>query len=152
MKEKDHKDISFNRKALYNYSVEDKLECGIELFGTEVKSVKLGQFAYADSYAKVENEELWLVALHITPYAFGNIFNRDPDRPRRLLAHKREIKKLKRKIMEKGLTLIPLRFYLKKGLVKVEIAICKGKKIVDKRETIKARDLKRETAREYKIR
>jgi SsrA-binding protein len=152
MKEKDHKDISFNRKALYNYSVEDKLECGIELVGTEVKSVKAAKFAYADSYAKVENEELWLVGLHITPYEFGNINNHDPDRLRKLLVHKIEIKKLKRKIMEKGLTLVPLRFYMKKGLVKIELAICKGKKTFDKREVIKDRDLRRETAREYKSR
>jgi SsrA-binding protein len=150
-KEKGQKDISFNKKALFNYAVIDKLECGIELVGSEVKSIKLGQVAYADSYAKVENDELWLVGLHVTPYAFGSIFNVDPVRNRRLLAHKMEIRRLRRKIMEKGLTLVPLRFYLKKGLVKMEIALCKGKKLVDKRETIKARDQKRETDREYRI-
>jgi SsrA-binding protein len=151
MKEKARKEISFNKKAQFNYFIEDKLECGIELFGTEVKSVKLGKLAYTDAYVKVENDELWLVGLHITPYAFGNIHNHDPDRERKLLAHKQEIKRLRRKIMEKGLTLVPLRFYLIKGLVKVEIAICKGKKLVDKRDVIKQRDLKREAEREFRI-
>jgi SsrA-binding protein len=150
-KDKDRKEISFNKKAHFNYTVEDKLECGIELVGTEVKSIKLGQIAYGDSYAKVENDELWLVGLHITPYAFGSIYNHDPDRNRKLLAHKMEIKRLKRKIMEKGLTLVPLRFYLKKGLVKLELAICKGKKLADKREVIKDRDQRREIAREFRI-
>ncbi|MBN1696070.1 MAG: SsrA-binding protein SmpB [Spirochaetales bacterium] len=146
-----YKNVAVNRKARFNYTVEDSLECGIELKGTEVKSVKAGKLSYTDSYAKVENDELWLVGLHISPYDFGNIHNHDPDRIRKLLAHKQEIKRLKRKIMEKGLTLIPLRFYLVKGLLKVEIGICKGKKTYDKREDIKKRDLKRIVEREYKI-
>jgi SsrA-binding protein len=151
VKEDQEKNISVNRKARFNYYIADTLECGIELKGTEVKSVKSGKLSYTDSYAKVENSELWLVGLHISPYDFGNIHNHDPDRIRRLLAHKQEIKRLKRKIMEKGLTLIPLRFYLVKGRVKVEIGICKGKKVFDKREEIKKRDLKRLAEREYKI-
>jgi SsrA-binding protein len=149
--EEQEKKISVNRKARFNFYIEDTLECGIELKGTEVKSIKAGKLSYTDSYAKVENNELWLVGLHISPYDFGNIHNHDPDRIRRLLAHRKEIKRLKRKIMEKGLTLIPLRFYLVKGIVKIELGICKGKKVFDKREEIKKKDLKRIAEREYKI-
>jgi SsrA-binding protein len=149
--EEQEKKISVNRKARFNFYIEDSLECGIELKGTEVKSIKAGKLSYTDSYAKVENNELWLVGLHISPYDFGNIHNHDPDRIRRLLAHRKEIKRLKRKIMEKGLTLIPLRFYLVKGIVKIELGICKGKKVFDKREEIKKKDLKRIAEREYKI-
>jgi SsrA-binding protein len=149
--EDQEKNISVNRKARFNFYVEDTLECGIELKGTEVKSVKAGKLSYTDSYAKVENNELWLVGLHISPYDFGNIHNHDPDRIRRLLAHRKEIKRLRRKIIEKGLTLIPLRFYLVNGRLKIELGICKGKKVFDKREEIKKRDLKRLAEREYKI-
>lgn len=151
MKDAGNKDISINRKASFNYFVEERMECGIELAGTEVKSIKIGKCSFADSYGKIENEELWLVGFHVTPYAFGNIFNKDPDRQRKLLAHKTEIKRLKRKVSEKGFTLVPLRVYIKKGMVKVEIGLCKGKKNVDKREVIKERDLKREVAREFRI-
>lgn len=150
-KEVEEKNIAVNKKAQFNYFVTDSLECGIELKGTEVKSVKAGKFSFSDSYAKIDNNELWLVGLHISLYTFGNIHNHDPDRNRKLLVHRQEIKRLKRKIVEKGLTLIPLRFYLIKGLVKVEIGICKGKKIHDKREVIKKRDLKREAEREFKL-
>jgi SsrA-binding protein len=151
-KEAEEKQLAVNKKAKFNYYVTDSLECGIELKGTEVKSVKAGKFSFSDSYAKIDNDELWLVGLHISLYSFGNIHNHDPDRNRKLLVHKQEIKRLKRKIMEKGLTLVPLRFYLIKGLVKVEIGICKGKKIHDKREVIKKRDLQREAQREFKFR
>lgn len=150
-KKVEEKKLAVNKKARFNYYVTDSLECGIELKGTEVKSVKAGKFSFSDSYAKIENNELWLVGLHISLYTFGNIHNHDPDRNRKLLAHKQEIKRLKRKIQEKGLTLVPMRFYLMKGLVKVEIGICKGKKIHDKREVIKKRDLKREAQREFKL-
>jgi SsrA-binding protein len=139
--------LAVNRKARFNYSVEDTLECGIELRGTEVKSLKEGKFSFSDSYGRVENDELWLVGLHITPYRFGNIFNHDPDRPRKLLAHRQEIKRLHRKVAERGLTLVPLSFYLSRGIVKLELGICRGKKVVDKREAIKRRDLKRDTER-----
>mgnify|MGYP006293483339 CR=1 FL=1 len=152
-KKSELKTISLNRKARFNYTVEETLECGIELQGTEVKSIKTGKFSYSDAYAKIEKDELWLTGLHVTPYEFGNIHNHDPDRQRKLLLHKNELKRLKRKVTEKGLTLIPLRFYLvKRGLVKVEIGVCKGKKLVDKRDTIKKRDQKREEEREFRIR
>jgi SsrA-binding protein len=144
--------LALNKKARFEYEVVETLECGIALSGTEVKSIKIGQFSFADSYAKVENAQLWLVSLHITPYIFGNIHNREPARTRKLLAHKQEIKRLKRKTDEKGLTLVPTKFYLKKGLVKVEIAVCRGKKQADKRQAIKARDVKRDVDRDFRKR
>ena len=150
MRDKARKNLASNRKAFFDYSVEEKLECGIELVGTEVKSLKDGKFSFADSYAKIENDQLWLEGLHVTPYVFGNINNHDPDRLRRLLVHKKEIKRLRRKVMEKGLTLIPLAFYLLHGLVKLELGVCRGKKLYDKREVIKNRDLNREIQREFK--
>ncbi len=144
--------LALNRKAKFNYTVLDTLECGIELKGTEVKSIREGKFSFGDSYAKVDGGELWLYGLHISPYPFGNRFNHDPDRKRKLLAHKQEIKRLSRKVDEKGLTLVPLKFYLKHGLVKLELGLCKGKRIYDKREEIKRRDLKREAEREFRNR
>lgn len=140
-----------NRRARFNYDVEETLECGIELKGTEVKSVKTGKISFADSYARIERDELWLSGFHISPYPFGNIYNPDPDRERKLLAHKEEIAKYRRKVDEKGYTLIPLKFYLKKGRVKVEIGLCKGKKLYDKREDIKQKDIKRDMARESRF-
>jgi SsrA-binding protein len=144
------KNLAINKKAKFNYTVEESLECGIELKGTEVKSVKGGKFSFSDCYAKIENEELWLVGLFISPYDFGNRFNHEPSRPRKLLVHKKEIKRLKRKVQEKGLTLVPMRFYLKRSLVKIELSVCKGKKLVDKREEIKKRDIKRDLEREFR--
>jgi SsrA-binding protein len=139
--------LAVNRKARYNYTVDDTVECGIELRGTEVKSMKERGFSFSDSYAKIEDGELWLVGLHVTPYKFGNIHNHEPDRTRKLLVHKQEIKRLSRKVAERGLTLVPLSFYLKRGMVKLELGICRGKRLVDKREAIKRRDLKREAER-----
>jgi SsrA-binding protein len=139
--------LANNRRARYNYTVEESLECGIELKGTEVKSLKIGKFSFSDAYGKIEGGELWLISLNIQPYLFGNIFNHDPDRPRKLLVHKQELKRLKRKVDEKGLTLVPLKFYLKKGRVKVELGICRGKKLVDKRQSIKQKDMKRDAER-----
>jgi len=146
------KTLAVNKKAKFNYAVTESLECGIELKGTEVKSVKDGKFSFSDCYAKIDNDELWLTGLHITPYTFGNRFNHDPDRPRKLLAHRQEIKRLKRKVQEKGLTLIPLRFYLKRSIVKLELGVCKGKRLFDKREDIKRRDTKRDLEREFRQR
>jgi SsrA-binding protein len=139
--------LANNRRARYNYTVEESLECGIELKGTEVKSLKIGKFSFSDAYGKIEGGELWLISLNIQPYLFGNIFNHDPDRPRKLLVHKQELKRLKRKVDEKGLTLVPLKFYLKKGRVKVELGVCRGKKLVDKRQSIKQKDMKRDAER-----
>ncbi len=144
--------LADNRKARYNYLVLDSLECGIALQGTEVKSLRSGKFSFTDAYARIENNQLWLVGLHITPYEFGNIFNHVPDRKRRLLAHKDEINRLRRKVDEKGLTLVPLKFYLKGRLVKLEIGVCQGKKLHDKRQSIKERDDKRSMDREFKQR
>jgi SsrA-binding protein len=144
--------LAANRRARFNYSVEESLECGIELQGTEVKSFKEGTFSFSDSYGKIENGELWLIGLHVTPYRFGNIHNHDPGRKRKLLVHRQEIKRLTRKTVERGLTLVPLSFYIKHGIIKLELGVCRGKKTVDKREAIKKRDLKRETDRAIKER
>ena len=144
--------IAENRKARFNYSVEDSIECGIALEGTEVKSVKNGQISFPDGFALIENGEVWLQNFHIAEYAFSSIFNHDPDRKKKLLLHKEEIKRLTRKVEEKGFTLIPLDFYLKNGRVKVNLGVCKGKKQFDKRADIKDRDVKREIAREFKDR
>ncbi|MBN2049551.1 MAG: SsrA-binding protein SmpB [Spirochaetales bacterium] len=144
------KTLAVNRRARYDYTVEENLECGIALEGTEVKSLKAGKFSFSDSYAKIDNDQLVLVGFHITPYMFGNIHNHEPDRLRVLLAHKKEIKRLKRKVDERGYTLIPLRVYLKRGLIKLDLGICQGKKQKDKREAIKERDVKREVEREFR--
>ena len=109
--------------------------------------MKERSFSFSDAHAKIDNGELWLVGLHVTPYKFGNIYNHEPDRIRKLLAHKQEIKRLSRKVNERGLTLVPLSFYLTKGMVKLELGICRGKRLVDKRQDIKRRDLKREAER-----
>lgn len=143
--------LSVNRKARYNYSIDESFEAGMALVGTEVKSMKEGRFSFADSYATVDNDELWLVDFHITPYALGNRFNHDPIRRRKLLVHKKEIKRLRRVTEEKGLTLVPLRFYLKRGIVKCELGIARGKKLFDKRDDIRKRDQKRELEREFRI-
>jgi len=139
-----------NRKARFNYTISESLECGIALQGTEVKSFKASKFSFPDAFVEIRNHELFIKNLHVTPYDFGNIHNHDPERIRKLLAHKQEIKKLERKITEKGFTLIPLKFYLVKGRVKVEVGVCKGKKQYDKRNTIKDRDLTRDAERSHK--
>ncbi len=148
----DIKILAVNKKARYLYYVDESMECGIALQGTEVKSMRAGKFSFTDTYAKIENDELILVSFHISPYAFGNLFNHDPDRIRKLLVHKSEIKKLRRKVEQKGFTLIPLKFYLKKGIIKMELGICKGKDIRDKRNTIRDRDQKRDSDREIRDR
>ncbi len=139
--------LARNKKAYFNYEVVDSVDCGIELVGTEVKSMRANRFSFADSYARIKDEEIWLEGLHIAEYTHGNINNHEPVRPRRLLAHKQEIKRLKRNTQEKGYTLIPLRFYLKRGLIKLELGLCRGKRLHDKREQIKKRDQKRDEQR-----
>lgn len=141
--------IAENRKARFNYSVEETYECGLELQGTEVKSVKNGSISFPDSFAEISNGEVWLKNFHISEYFFSSIFNHNPDRPKKLLLHKDEIKRLTRKVDEKGFTLIPLNFYLKNGKVKATLGVCKGKKAFDKRETIKNRDIDRDIQREF---
>jgi SsrA-binding protein len=143
--------LAVNKKARFNYSIDESFECGIVLVGTEVKSIKEGRFSFADSYAQVEKDELWLIDFHVTPYAFGNRMNHDPLRRRKLLVHRKEIKRLRRIVEEKGLTLVPLRFYLKRGIVKCDLGIARGKKLFDKRDDIRKRDQKRELEREYRM-
>lgn len=141
-----------NRRARFLYSVEERLECGIQLAGSEVKSMKSAMFSFTDAYVEVRDTELWLRNFHITPYSHAGVFNHDAERPRRLLAHRKEILKLERRVNEKGLTLIPLKFYLSHGYVKVEVGLCRGKKMHDKRESIKRRDIERDLNREYRAR
>ena len=144
--------IASNKKALHDYFVLQKLEAGIELTGTEVKSLREGKANLKDSYVAIERGEARLVGAHISPYSHGNIQNHDPERKRRLLLHKREIEKLHEQIQEKGLTVVPLRLYFKKGRVKTEIAVVRGKKLYDKRETEKRREQEREAAAAMKVR
>lgn len=141
--------IAENRKVRFDYFIEETYECGIELQGTEVKSVKNGSISFLDSFAEIINGEVWLKNFHISEYSFSSVFNHNPDRPKKLLLHKEEIKRLTRKIDIKGYTLIPIDFYLKNGRVKVTLGVCKGKKQFDKRATIKDRDIKRDLAREF---
>lgn len=144
--------IAQNRRARFDYAVEETLECGIVLEGSEVKSLRTGKVSFPDGYAAFENGELWLKNVHINEYSFSSIFNHDPDRPRKLLAHAHELKRLRRRVDEKGYTLIPLDFHFTKGRVKVELGLCKGKKLGDKRDAIKERDVKREMARAFRDR
>ncbi|MCK9348702.1 SsrA-binding protein SmpB [uncultured Sphaerochaeta sp.] len=139
-----------NKKAYFNYEVIEDLECGISLAGTEVKSIRDGRFSFSDSYVTIDKQGLTLVGLTIQPYTHGNINNHEPNRNRRLLAHKAEIKKFKRKVDEKGFTLVPTSIYLKGNLVKVQISLCRGKQLHDKRAVVKERDLNRDTRRELK--
>jgi SsrA-binding protein len=141
--------IAENRKARFDYSIEETYECGIELQGTEVKSVKNGNISFPHSFAEITNGVVWLENFHISEYAYSSIFNHNPDRPKKLLLHREEIKKITRKVEEKGNTLIPINFYLKNGRVKLTLGVCKGKKMFDKRATIKNRDIERDIQREF---
>ena len=145
----DRKIIAENRKARFDYFIEDTYECGIVLQGTEVKSVKNGNISFPDAFAEIVNGEVWVKNFHISEYSFSSIFNHNPDRPKKLLLHAEEIKRLTRRVEEKGCTLIPLYFYLKDGRVKVTLGVCKGKKMYDKRATIKDRDIQRDIQREF---
>ena len=141
------KPVAQNRKAWHDYFIEDKLEAGIELCGTEVKSVRQGHMNLKDSFCAAKDGEMFLYGAHISPYEKGNIFNRDPRRTRKLLLHKREIRRLAAKVQQDGYALIPLSVYFKGPRVKVELALAKGKKLYDKREAAAQRDAKREIAR-----
>lgn len=142
--------ICNNKKAFHDYFIEERFEAGIVLQGTEVKSLRLGKANLADAFALVRDGEAWLHNLHISPYDFGNRANHDPDRQRKLLLHKKEITRLFGKVREQGYTLIPLRVYFKDGKVKVELGLAKGKKLYDKREDIKKKDMQREVAKALK--
>ncbi|MCX8104550.1 MAG: SsrA-binding protein SmpB [Ignavibacterium album] len=148
--ENEEKNITVNRKARHEYHILQTYEAGIVLVGTEVKALREGKANLVDSYATIKNGEVWLVGAHISEYKQGNINNHNPTRDRKLLLNKSEIRKLIGKTKEKGLTLIPLRLYFKKGRVKVELALAKGKKSYDKRETIAKRDFQREQERRIK--
>ena len=142
--------ICNNKKAFHDYFIEERFEAGLVLQGTEVKSLRLGKANLNDAFAMVRDGEAWLHNLHISPYDFGNRANHDPDRMRKLLLHKREIEKLFGRIREQGYTLIPLRLYFKDGKAKVELGLAKGKKLYDKREDIKKKDMQREVAKVMK--
>ena len=136
-----------NRRARHDYFVLDTWEAGIELRGTEVKSLRMGKCNLKDSFAQVKNGEMLVQGMHISPYENGNIFNTDPMRPKRLLMHKSEIRKAQQSVMQQGLSLIPLSIYLKDGRMKLELALCKGKKLYDKRDDMAKRDAKRDIER-----
>jgi len=142
--------IANNKKAYHDYFINDTYEAGISLHGTEVKSLRMGKCSVKEAYLKVENGEMIIYGMHISPYEKGNIFNRDPLRPRKLLLHKYEINKLAGKIQEKGFTLIPTKVYFKDSKVKVEVGLARGKKLYDKRHDLALKDQKREAQREFK--
>jgi SsrA-binding protein len=144
------KSVAQNKKAKHDYFIEQTYEAGIELTGTEVKSIRQGKVNLRDSYAYIKDGEVFISGMHISPYEKGNIFNQDPLRDRRLLLHKYEINKLMGYTQQKGLTLIPLQVYFKSGRVKIELAVARGKKLYDKRQDIAARDAKREIDRRIK--
>ena len=151
-KEKGSRLIANNKKAYHDYFIEETYEAGIALHGTEVKSLRMGKCSIKESFVRIENEEVYIYGMHISPYEKGNIFNRDPLRVKKLLLHKSEIRKMKGKIAEKGYTLVPLKVYFNRSLVKVEIGLAKGKKLYDKRQDIAKKDERREAERDFKVR
>lgn len=144
--------IANNKKAYHDFFIEDKIEAGISLAGTEVKSLRQGKCSIKESFIRIEKGEVFIYGMHISPYEKGNIFNKDPLRVKKLLLHKYEINKIAGKIAEKGYTLVPLQVYFRGSLVKVEIGLAKGKKLYDKRQDIAKKDQKREAEKEFKIR
>ncbi len=143
--------IANNKKARHDYFLEENYEAGISLHGTEVKSLRMGKCSIKEAYVKIEQGEVVIYGMHISPYEKGNIFNKDPLRPKKLLMHKKEIRKLKQKIAEKGYTLVPVQVYFKGSLVKVQISLAKGKKLYDKRDDIAKKDQRRESERNFKV-
>ncbi|RKJ50298.1 SsrA-binding protein SmpB [bacterium 1XD42-54] len=143
--------IANNKKAYHDYFIEDKYEAGISLHGTEVKSLRMGKCSVKESFLRIENGEVFIYGMHISPYEKGNIFNKDPLRVRKLLMHKAEINKITGKIAEKGYTLVPLQVYFKGSLAKVEIGLARGKKLYDKRQDIAKKDQRREAEKEFKV-
>ena len=144
--------IANNKKAYHDYFIRDTIEAGIALHGTEVKSLRMGKCSIKESFIRIENGEMFIYGMHISPYEKGNIFNKDPLRVRKLLLHKSEINKMLGKQKEKGIAIVPLKVYFKGSLVKVEIGLAKGKKLYDKREDIAKKDMKREAERDMKVR
>ncbi len=152
MGKEDLKLVANNKKAYHDYFIDEKYEAGIELHGTEVKSIRMGKCSIKESFIRIENGEVFVYGMHVSPYEKGNIFNKDPLRVKKLLLHKAEINKLAGKVAEKGYTLVPLQVYLSRGKVKVEIGLARGKKLYDKRADIAKKDMKREAEKEFKIR
>ena len=142
--------VANNKKAYHDYFIEDKYETGIELFGTEVKSIRMGKCSIKEAFVRIDKGEVYIYGMHINPYEKGNIFNKDPLRVRKLLLHKSEINRMASKVKEKGFTLVPLQVYFKGSLVKVEIGLARGKKLYDKRDDIAKKDQRRETERVFK--
>ncbi len=150
MEKKSVKTIAKNKKAWHDYFIDDSYEAGIELFGTEVKSLRAGQVNLKDSWCEIKNGEIYVNGMHISPYEKGNIFNREPNRSRRLLMHKREILKLFGLVQQQGVSLVPLELYFSGSRVKVAVGLCRGKKLYDKREDMARRDAKRDIERSLK--
>lgn len=143
--------VANNKKAYHDYFIEEKYEAGVALHGTEVKSLRMGKCSIKEAFIRIENGEVFVYGMHVSPYEKGNIFNKDPLRTKKLLLHRQEINKLTGKINEKGYTLVPLQVYFKDGLAKVEIGLAKGKKLYDKRQDIAKKDQRREAEKEFKI-
>lgn len=143
--------VANNKKARHDYFIEDTYEAGVALHGTEVKSLRMGKCSIKESYVRIENNEMIIYGLHISPYEKGNIFNKDPLRPKKLLLHRYEINKISGKLATQGYTIVPLQVYFKGSLVKIEIALAKGKKLYDKRHDIAKKDQRREAEREFKV-
>ncbi len=151
MEKEPQKLVANNKKAYHDYFIEEKYEAGVVLCGTEVKSLRMGKCSIKEAFIRVENGEVWVYGMHISPYEKGNLFNRDPLRPKKLLMHRAEIRKLTGKLAEKGLTLVPLQVYFKSGRAKIEVGLARGKKLYDKRADIAKKDQRREHEREFKI-
>lgn len=143
--------VANNKKAFHDYFIEEKYEAGVSLHGTEVKSMRLGKCSVKEAFVRIENGEVYVYGMHVSPYEKGNIFNKDPLRVKKLLLHKEEIRRLAGKISEQGYTIVPLEVYFKDGKAKVQIGLAKGKKLYDKREDIAKKDQRRENEREFKI-
>ena len=144
--------VANNKKAYHDYFIDEKYEAGLALHGTEVKSLRMGKCSIKEGFIRIENGETFVYGMNISPYEKGNIFNKDPLRPKKLLLHKSEIYKLDGKVAEKGYTLVPLQVYFKDGKAKLELGLARGKKLYDKRETIAKKDQRREVEREFKVR
>lgn len=150
-KSKERKLIANNKKAFHDFFIDETYEAGVALHGTEVKSMRMGKCSIKEAFIRIENGEMFVYGMHVSPYEKGNIFNRDPLRVKKLLMHRAEINKLEGKIAEKGFTLVPLQVYFKDGKVKVEVGLARGKKLYDKREDIAKKDQRREFEREFKV-
>ncbi len=150
-KKEPQKLIANNKKAYHDYFVEETYEAGVALHGTEVKSMRMGKCSIKESFIRIEEGEIFVYGMHVSPYEKGNLFNKDPLRVKKLLMHKYEIGRLAGKVAEKGYTLVPLQVYFKDGRVKVEVGLCRGKKLYDKRQDIARKDMRRETERDFKV-